>query len=95
MTTCEPGASDVFTHGLRSSPRSTAFFASSAAPIITDGLEVFVHDVIDAMTTDPWSTSVATPSTVTGTGLDGRGELDAGASDAGKDSSSASSTSET
>ncbi len=56
MTTFDPGASVVLTHGLRVSPLSTAFFASSAAPIITDGLDVFVHDVIAAMTTAPWST---------------------------------------
>jgi hypothetical protein len=48
VTTFEPGATVVFTHGLRSSPFSTAFFATSAAPIMTDGFEVFVHDVIDA-----------------------------------------------
>ena len=57
------------THGLRSSPRSTAFLASSPAPIITDGFEVFVQLVIAAITTRPWSTSVSVPSssvTVTG-----------------------------
>jgi len=27
--------------------------ASSAAPIITDGLEVLVHEVMAAMTTEP------------------------------------------
>src|SRR5215213_232009 len=62
MTTLEPGASVVFTHGLRCSPRSTAFFASSAAPTMTDGLEVLVQDVIAAITTAPWSTSVSVPS---------------------------------
>ena len=60
----------VFTHGLRVSPRSTAFLASSAAPIITDGLEVLVHEVIAAITTAPWSISVLVPSArVTRTGL--------------------------
>ena len=53
MTTLEPGASVVFTQGLRSRPASTALRASSAAPIITDGLEVFVHEVMAAMTTEP------------------------------------------
>src|SRR5580704_5465221 len=73
MTTLEPGASVVFTHGLRSSPASTAFLATSAAPIMTDGLDVFVHDVIAAMTTDPWSTDVVVPSSsVTSTGADTR-----------------------
>ena len=51
MTTLEPGASVVLTHGLRSRPRSTAFLASRAAPIITDGLDVLVHEVMAAMTT--------------------------------------------
>ena len=49
MTTLLPGASDVLTQGLTVSPRSTAFLASSAAPIITDGFEVLVHDVIEAI----------------------------------------------
>ena len=73
MTTLEPGASVVFTHGLRSSPASTAFLATRAAPIMTDGLDVFVHDVIAAITTDPWSTDVVVPSSsVTSTGADAR-----------------------
>ena len=62
MTTLEPGASEVFTHGLTVRPRSTAFFASSAAATITDGFDVFVHDVIDAIATCPWSSSVSVPS---------------------------------
>src|SRR5690349_3014722 len=73
MTTLDPGASVVFTHGLVVSPRSTAFLASRAAPIITCGLEVLVQEVIAAMTTCPWSTSVSVPSSiVTGVGFDGR-----------------------
>src|SRR5947209_15387803 len=73
MTTLEPGASVVFTQGLTSRPASTAFLASSAAPIITDGLDVLVHEVIAAMTAWPWSTSVSRPSSsVTGVGLLGR-----------------------
>src|SRR5215207_11229770 len=72
MTTLEPGASVVFTHGRRCSPRSTAFFASSAAPIITDGLDVLVHEVIAAMATAPWSTSHDVPSMVMVAGLDAR-----------------------
>ena len=43
----------VFTHGLRVSPRSTAFLATSAAPIITLGLEVLVQEVMAAITTAP------------------------------------------
>ena len=58
MTTLEPGASVVFTQGLVASPASTAFLASSAAPTMTDGFEVLVHDVMAAITTEPWSTEV-------------------------------------
>src|SRR3954467_1499782 len=73
MTTLEPGAREVFTHGLRVRPRSTAFLASSAAPIITDGLEVFVQDVIAAIATAPWSTSNRVPSgSCTSVGREGR-----------------------
>src|SRR5215469_8500401 len=85
MTTLEPGASVVFTHGLRSSPASTARRASSAAPTITDGLEVLVHEVIAAITTEPWSTDVLVPSSrLTWAGFDGRpGASLATGSDAG------------
>src|SRR3954471_15205399 len=54
MTTFEPGASEVLTHGLTASPRSTAFLASSPAPSMTDGFDVFVQLVIAAITTAPW-----------------------------------------
>src|SRR5215469_16849626 len=74
MTTLEPGASVVFTQGLRASPASTAFLASSAAPTMTDGLEVLVQEVMAAITTEPWSMVVLVPSSrVTGVGADGRG----------------------
>src|SRR5919204_5826972 len=46
VTTRDPGASDVFTQGLAARPASTAFFARSPAATITDGFEVFVHEVI-------------------------------------------------
>src|ERR1700729_606985 len=73
MTTFEPGARVVFTQGLRSRPASTALGASSAAPIMTDGLEVLVQEVMAAMTTEPWSTSVCVPSSrVTVVGWEGR-----------------------
>src|SRR3954470_17614114 len=73
MTTLDPGASVVFTHGLAVRPRSTAFLASSAAPIITCGLEVFVQEVMAAITTWPWSTKVSVPSSMTTrVGLAGR-----------------------
>src|SRR5213592_490423 len=58
VTTFEPGARLVFTHGWRVSPRSTAFFASSPAPIITLGFDVFVQLVIAAITTEPCSSAV-------------------------------------
>src|SRR5215471_16903785 len=73
MTTFEPGASVVLTHGLLDRPRSTAFLASRAAATITDGFEVFVHEVMAAITTAPWSTSQAVPSSsVTEVGRLGR-----------------------
>src|SRR6478735_6167500 len=62
MTTLEPGASVVLTHGLRCRPFSTAFLASSAAPIITDGFDVFVHDVMAAIATAPCPISNSDPS---------------------------------
>src|SRR3712207_9479675 len=65
MTTFDPGASVVLTHGLVVSPRSTAFLASSAAPSITCGLEVLVQEVMAAITTCPWSISVSVPSSMT------------------------------
>src|SRR3954449_10729677 len=73
MTTLDPGASVVFTQGLVVSPRSTAFLASSAAPIITCGLEALVQEVIAAITTRPWTTNVSVPSSMTTrVGLEGR-----------------------
>src|SRR3954454_20613282 len=70
VTTFDPGAGLDFPHGFRRSPRSTAFFAIRPAPIITCGFDVFVHDVIAAITTDPWSSSNCSPSSsaVTGPG---------------------------
>ena len=73
MTTFEPGASEVFTQGLTSRPFSTAAFASRPAASITYGFDVFVHDVMAAMTTWPWSRSKDAPSAVvTGTLATGR-----------------------
>ena len=60
----EPGAIDVLTHGATVRPRSTAFLASIAAAIITDGLEVLVQLVIEAIETMPWSISKVAPSAV-------------------------------
>src|ERR1700747_2930700 len=86
MTTLDPGASEVFTHGLRFRPRSTAFLASRAAPTMTEGLDVFVQEVIAAITTLPWSTLVVVPSSsVTWTGFEARvPSPDATGSEAGK-----------
>ena len=53
----------VLTHGLLDKPFSTAFFASKAAPIITEGFDVFVQDVIEAITTSPFATVVCLPFT--------------------------------
>ena len=55
---------EVLTQGATDSPRSTAFLASMAAAIITDGFEVLVHEVIDAIDTMPWSISNDAPSGV-------------------------------
>src|SRR3954464_12346633 len=57
VTTFDPGARLVFTQGFRVSPRSKAFFATSPAPIITLGFDVFVQLVIAAITTAPWSSA--------------------------------------
>src|SRR6478735_6966326 len=46
---------EVLTHGLADRPFSTALRASRAAPSMTDGLDVLVQEVIDAITTAPWS----------------------------------------
>ena len=53
VTTREPGASEVLTCFFDASPRSTAFFASSPAASSTPGFEVFVHEVIAAISTSP------------------------------------------
>src|ERR1019366_231443 len=53
MTTRLPGASDVLTHGLTLRPRSTARRATRPAAIITEGLDVLVHEVIAATAAAP------------------------------------------
>ena len=53
MTAFEPGASEVFTHGLRVSPRWFALRASRPAAIMLRGLLVLVQLVIAAMITAP------------------------------------------
>src|SRR5208283_3276228 len=90
MTTLDPGASVVLTQGFRLSPASTAFLASSAAPTMTDGLEVLVHEVMAAITTDPWSMVTVVPSSsVAWVALDG---LPAGSSAIGSEAGKVSAT---
>src|SRR5258705_2690951 len=72
VTTFDPGARLVLTQGLLRSPRSTAFFAMSAAAIITDGFDVLVQLVIAAITTEPWCNTHST-SSITSLADDGRG----------------------
>jgi hypothetical protein len=55
------------THGFRRRPFSTAFLASSPAPTSTVGFDVFVHDVIEAITTEPCPISEGAPSSSMGT----------------------------
>src|SRR3954467_15120298 len=62
VTTFDPGARLVLTHGLRVRPRSNAFLATRPAPIMTLGFDVFVQLVIAAITTEPWSSSNVSPS---------------------------------
>src|SRR5688572_11508595 len=64
-TTCEPGASEVFTQGFEVRPFLTALRASRPAPIITLGLEVLVQEVMAAITTSPWPRSCLRPGTGT------------------------------
>ena len=54
MTTCEPGASEVLTHGFDVSPLARALRATRPAATSTEGFEVLVHEVIAAITTSPW-----------------------------------------
>src|SRR3954471_20677258 len=76
MTTLEPGASDVLTHGFTVRPRSTAFLATRPAASITEGFDVLVQLVMAAITTWPWSSSNVVPSSnFTVTALYGRSPL--------------------
>src|SRR6266516_1543934 len=69
VTTFDPGAKLDLTQGLRRMPSSTAFFARRPAPIITWGFDVFVQEVIAAMTTEPCSSSNSSPPTATAIGV--------------------------
>ena len=62
MTTFDPGASDVLTHGLRVKPSAAAFCATKPAAIMTLGFEVFVQLVSAAMTTAPCFNWYSLPS---------------------------------
>ena len=61
VTTLEPGARLVLTHGFACSPFSTAFFATRPAASITEGFDVFVQEVIAAITTSPCRISCVSP----------------------------------
>jgi hypothetical protein len=52
-TTPDPGDSDVLTYPGTCNPFSDAFLHSIAACIMTSGLDVFVQEVIAAITTEP------------------------------------------
>ena len=51
----------VFTHGLAFRPFAAAFRAIRPAPTMTDGLEVLVQEVMEAIATMPWSTVYSPP----------------------------------
>ncbi len=70
MTTSEPGPSDVLTQGAAFRPSAAAFLATSPAPSMTEGLDVFVQDVIAAITTAPSSIFASSPLIVTVTAFD-------------------------
>src|SRR5665213_4429348 len=53
MTTRDPGARVVLTHGLEVRPLATALRATSPGATMTWGLEVLVHEVMAATTTWP------------------------------------------
>jgi len=62
VTTFDPGARVVFTQGFAVRPFFAAFRARMPAAIMTDGFDVFVHDVIAAIATAPWSIVKSAPS---------------------------------
>ncbi len=64
MTTFDPGAIEVFTHGFEFSPRLRALRARRPAASMTEGFEVFVHEVIEAIATAPLASSKFRPSPV-------------------------------
>src|SRR5688572_32871196 len=79
VTTSDPGARLVFTHGFTLRPRLTALRARRPAPIMTLGFEVFVQLVIAATTTEPCA-SPSMPGTVPSSAATAAAErVDAGA----------------
>src|SRR5258705_8704067 len=68
VTAFEPGAREVFTSGETVRPAATALRARSPAPTMTVGFEVFVHEVIAAIATEPVRIGARWPSTSTKTG---------------------------
>src|SRR5450759_5056529 len=65
-TTWLPGASEVLTQGLTPIPFAMALRASRPAPISTFGFEVFVQDVMAAITS---CTNTSNPNVLIGAGL--------------------------
>ena len=59
-------------------PRSTAFFATRPAPIITLGFDVFVQLVIAATTTEPCSRSALATRTCAGGSMTATADADDG-----------------
>ena len=61
LTTPDPGDNVVLMYGLTVNPFSTAFLATSPAASMTSGFDVFVQEVIAAITTDPCYRSYVFP----------------------------------
>jgi hypothetical protein len=53
LTTPDPGDNVVLMYGLTVNPFATAFLATRPAASMTSGFDVFVQEVIAAITTDP------------------------------------------
>ena len=66
ITAGEPGAKEVLTQAGGAIPRLTALRATKPAAIMTSGLEVFVHEVMAAITTAPVGMTPGTLSTKVG-----------------------------
>src|SRR5699024_5157097 len=62
VKTLEPGANEVLTYAGSCKLFSTACFANNPDPNIACGVDVFVHDVIDAMAREPVFITDVVPS---------------------------------